>query len=252
MASPAQIVANRQNAQNSTGPKTQEGKTAVSANARKHGLAAAFTVLAHEDQAEFDRARAALREQHQPGDLHQEFLVNQMIKAQWQLARAERLETIALELLIQPQPDSNDADIRIVNAILAAGRDAFALFARYAVQAERSYYKAYREFAAAKRIQNEADLVAHLDRSLMHSVMTAPLPGSPSYGSPYGHNEKSPLPNKPNPAAATAPKPATAMTPGATIPPLHLPREPGVMPLIPRPTTGARSPAVPDSLEAEP
>ena len=40
----------------------------------------------------------------------------------------------------------------------------------------------------------------------MRSVMSAPLPGTPAYGSPYGHNEKSPLQNKPNPAAAAPPQ----------------------------------------------
>jgi hypothetical protein len=94
-------------------------------------------------------------------------LVNQMVKAQWQLARAERLETVAFDLLALPAPDSGNPDIRIVNA--TSGRDALGMFKRYAVQAERSYYKAYREFAAAKKIQNEAKLVATLDASLAAS-----------------------------------------------------------------------------------
>jgi hypothetical protein len=38
MATEKQINANRKNAQKSTGPKTAEGKAAVSQNAVKHGL----------------------------------------------------------------------------------------------------------------------------------------------------------------------------------------------------------------------
>jgi len=38
MTTQKQIKANRQNAQKSTGPKTDEGKAAVSQNAVKHGI----------------------------------------------------------------------------------------------------------------------------------------------------------------------------------------------------------------------
>jgi hypothetical protein len=40
MATQAQILANRRNAQKSTGPRTEKGKAVVSQNAVKHGLLA--------------------------------------------------------------------------------------------------------------------------------------------------------------------------------------------------------------------
>ena len=49
MASPAQMAANRANAQKSTGPRTLEGKQRASMSALKHGLAAQTVVLPHED-----------------------------------------------------------------------------------------------------------------------------------------------------------------------------------------------------------
>jgi len=45
MASQQQIEANRQNAQKSTGPKTEEGKAAVRLNSVKPGLTASTIVL---------------------------------------------------------------------------------------------------------------------------------------------------------------------------------------------------------------
>ena len=45
MASAAQTIANRLNAQKSTGPRTPEGKAVVSQNAVKHGLLAEQVVL---------------------------------------------------------------------------------------------------------------------------------------------------------------------------------------------------------------
>ena len=52
MATEAQILANRRNAQKSTGPRTREGKAAVSQNAIKHGLLARQAVISSESQAE--------------------------------------------------------------------------------------------------------------------------------------------------------------------------------------------------------
>ena len=55
MSTPAQILANQQNAQNSTGPRTPEGKATVAQNATKHGLAATYPVIrSEEEQTQFE------------------------------------------------------------------------------------------------------------------------------------------------------------------------------------------------------
>ncbi len=53
MATLKQFQANRRNAQKSTGPKTPEGKAAVSMNALRHGLRARTVVLPGENREEF-------------------------------------------------------------------------------------------------------------------------------------------------------------------------------------------------------
>jgi hypothetical protein len=53
MSSPAQILANRANAQESTGPRSAEGKAASRFNALKHGLDARSIVLPGEDPEEY-------------------------------------------------------------------------------------------------------------------------------------------------------------------------------------------------------
>ena len=60
MATQAQINANRQNAERSTGPRTDEGKAVVSQNAVKHGLFADATVVNGERQADYDLYRDAM------------------------------------------------------------------------------------------------------------------------------------------------------------------------------------------------
>ncbi len=195
MASPAQIHANQQNAQHSTGPKTPEGIAASSRNATKHGLSSAFTVLAHEDQDEFDLLLIELREEHEPANLHQVTLVDQIAKSQWLLARAQRLETAAFNHLagFQNEPDS-DPDARIIESMFKTNPNALSLLQRYAAQAERSYYKAYRELKASKQIQNEADYVAKLSEyNVTRRVMNAPMPDHPGATSQYGHFPQSKL-----------------------------------------------------------
>ena len=54
MATEAQVVANRLNAQKSTGPRTGVGKAKASQNAVRHGLLAQQAVIRGEDPGEFE------------------------------------------------------------------------------------------------------------------------------------------------------------------------------------------------------
>ena len=58
-ASEARIIANRNNAARSTGPKTEEGKEKSRANSLKHGLTGKGIVMPEGDAAEVDRRTAA-------------------------------------------------------------------------------------------------------------------------------------------------------------------------------------------------
>jgi hypothetical protein len=78
-----------------------------------------------------------------------------------------------------------------------AGRDPVTLFQRYAAQAERSYYRAWRELKLAKQIRNEANLVTALDR-VTARVLNAPTPDHPAYGTQYGFDKTKPISPKPS------------------------------------------------------
>jgi hypothetical protein len=54
MAGEAQVLANRRNARQSTGPRTAEGKAVVSQNAVRHGLLGREVVIQGEDRGEFE------------------------------------------------------------------------------------------------------------------------------------------------------------------------------------------------------
>jgi hypothetical protein len=154
VATSAQLLANRNNAALSTGPRTRDGKAASSRNAIKHDLSSAFRVLAHEDQEEFDRLVEEMRAYHRPHDIHQRLLVDQMARSQWLLARAQRLQAVAYDMLAGVENDG-DPDTAIVNAMRVTNPDIIGRLERYAGNAERSFYKAHRELTR----QNEANLI---------------------------------------------------------------------------------------------
>jgi hypothetical protein len=92
MISAKQLEANRRNAQNSTGPKTPEGKEAVRFNALRHGMRAACTILPFEDPAAFNQLCADLEADWQPRNATERLHVEQMAVHQWLLARLANFE----------------------------------------------------------------------------------------------------------------------------------------------------------------
>jgi hypothetical protein len=92
MATLKQFEANRRNSQKSTGPKTPEGKSAVSMNALRHGLRARTVVLPGEDPTEFHQLCDDLEIEWHPQSRTEQFYVEQMAVSQWKLTRMEVVE----------------------------------------------------------------------------------------------------------------------------------------------------------------
>ena len=92
MASEKQIEANRRNAQLSTGPKTPEGKAAVSRNALKHGFHAAKILFQDGNEEHLADLRDGLTAHWQPRNYTECALLEQMAIALHKLACFEDLE----------------------------------------------------------------------------------------------------------------------------------------------------------------
>jgi hypothetical protein len=99
MATQKQIKANRKNAQKSTGPKTDEGKAAVSKNAVKHGLFAE-SVITGEKEAEYEAFYGELLAELAPRGAIELLLAERVISLWWRLRRAERMQNQAIEDMI--------------------------------------------------------------------------------------------------------------------------------------------------------
>jgi hypothetical protein len=82
-----QHEANRQYAQQSTGPKTSEGKAAVRLNALTSGLRARSILICEEDPEEYKQLWADLVADWQPQNRTERLYLEQIATSQWLLAR---------------------------------------------------------------------------------------------------------------------------------------------------------------------
>jgi len=139
-----QFMANRLNAQKSTGPKTPEGRAAVRLNGVKHGLTAETLVLKGENQADFTGLLESLEADHAPTNSTEEALVVQLAMATWRLRRLYHQEAgfynCQLQSLVGMQKNLKLDD---------AGRMGHA-----AARLERTFYRALHEL---QRLRQERE-----------------------------------------------------------------------------------------------
>ena len=149
MSSDRKIEANRQNAQASTGPNTEEGKAKSSQNARKHGLSSSSLFLPPDRLNEFKALFSDYFSELRPVGLLQTHYFEQLIHAKWNLDIAYQLHARALA----------DLDEKRITAA-----------ARYIAQFERSFAQAHK---ALKTEQTDLAL-----RALPQNEPIADLPGA--------------------------------------------------------------------------
>ena len=99
MSTETQILANRRNAQKSTGPRTSEGKAAVSQNAVKHGFLARQAVISSESQADFDLYRDQILAELDPVSPMESMLAERIVSLSWRLKRAALIQNQTIDAL---------------------------------------------------------------------------------------------------------------------------------------------------------
>jgi len=100
MATEAQVVANRLNAQKSTGPRTEEGKARAAQNAVRHGLLAQQVVIRGEDPGEFEFYRQQMLGEMAPASAMESMLAERVVGLAWRLRRAERIQAEVFDAML--------------------------------------------------------------------------------------------------------------------------------------------------------
>jgi hypothetical protein len=104
LISDKQHEANCKNAQQSSGPKTPEGKAAVRLNALTHGLRARTMILSYEKAEEYDYLWCQLVAEWRPETPTELLYLETAATSQWLLARVTRSErNIFEDLHVEPE-----------------------------------------------------------------------------------------------------------------------------------------------------
>ncbi len=96
-ASDKQLEANRQNAKNSTGPKTGHGKRRSRRNSLRHGPTAETVIDVLEDPADYASFEAAINADYRPRTKFELELVARLVFLLWRLRHAVAIESGGLE-----------------------------------------------------------------------------------------------------------------------------------------------------------
>jgi hypothetical protein len=114
----AQLNARRENAQHSTGPRTEAGRKRSSLNAFRHGLTGQIVVHTPEDQKAFRKHCDGIREALAPEGALEIELAQAIAEGRWRLNRASALEN-AIFALGQTEDPPEDSGGPELDAVLA-------------------------------------------------------------------------------------------------------------------------------------
>ena len=159
MSTQSQIAANQKNAQLSTGPTTEEGKTASSKNNLRHGFTGAFAIMPWEKQEEFNTLLDELRAEHQPATITEILLIEKMAQSYWLSQRAIKLQQISC---FHDETDSTERDKQL------------ALYLRYQTTHDRAFHKSLSDLLKLRAEKRKIEIgfesqQAKLSRARQHA-----------------------------------------------------------------------------------
>jgi hypothetical protein len=160
MASPAQILANRENARRSSGPKTDTGKQSSSRNATRHGLTSTQIVIPGEAQSAYEELLRGMHQSYAPVNAAERVLVDQIAANVWRLMRAQGVETAFFAKLTE---GAEDPGVALAEAFLEKPKEMARIY-RYVASAQSAYYKA---IAQLSKLQKER---ASIEESTLESL----------------------------------------------------------------------------------
>src|SRR5260370_20644330 len=155
MSTVAQIEANRQNAQSSTGPTSEAGKQRSSQNATVHGFTGLSLVITPAEHEAYTAHVKAYRAQHKPANHQFEQLVQQLADLDWSLHKinVQEMNTTSLMNAVHDQDDGADP-ISTAKVIAALTRTLNTL-SLYEVRRRRAAKAIREELAAVQNAYNE-------------------------------------------------------------------------------------------------
>ena len=150
MSTPHRIEINRENAQHSTGPKTQAGKQRSSLNALRHGLTGQIVVMPTEDLQAYQSHLNSFNDEYHPKGATQAHLVQALADASWRLNRVAALETNLLSLAAVGDPL---ADAMAIAASLESQSKALANLSMHSQRLSRQFERTVAQLRDLQKIR---------------------------------------------------------------------------------------------------
>jgi hypothetical protein len=126
---PAQIAANQANAQLSSGPKTEAGKTKSSLNAVSTGLTGRTVLLASDDAEAYSEHMANYVARFAPSTPEEEEIVQELAQTKWRLLRVPQLEeglyalgAVTFASIFEDQPEEIQAGLIRAHSFVTYGK----------------------------------------------------------------------------------------------------------------------------------
>jgi hypothetical protein len=164
------LESNRANAQLSTGPRSEAGKSRISRNATSHGLQSGDVVLAHENRADYLRILEHYQCHVDLSNPEEDFLATQIAQAQWRLGRAQRLTRLYLDLEITGPSAAPSPDEIIVRNMEQRGNDVPATLHRHETHFQRLWWRIIRKLQSLR--ERDAMQWEHrFERLMQHEEM---------------------------------------------------------------------------------
>jgi len=158
---------NRENAQHSTGPRTEAGKQRSSLNALRHGLTARTAVLPSEDPAAYEQHCRQFRDEYQPANATETQLVLELAETAWRLNRIPLFE--AGLLTEAADQESLPAPQVVIDQLAKLGL--------YSSRLSRQFQKALQQLRALqeeRRLQERRQLTEAAELLLRHQCKGLP------------------------------------------------------------------------------
>jgi hypothetical protein len=158
----ARTLANRANAQKSTGPKTAEGKRHASMNAMRHGLTSQRVILEEGDERAYITHGRRWLDRLKPVGFIEIKLAQKVVDTDWQLDRCFTIDQNMFGLGIMEHSVDNGMPLTPSLGIaqartFLAEADAFAKLSLYRTRIERSFEKSLKMLRAEQALRKEND-----------------------------------------------------------------------------------------------
>ena len=166
MSTRKQRLANKRNAKNSTGPRTDQGKQRSSQNALKHGVYAVESVIPGEDPADFDKLCDEFGQRYLPDGPYERSLVRQMADAEWRMRRIMRLEADFIKYPVEQarerhnerHPNQPEPDLSLLRGqVLQTRTIELQRFARYEDTLGRRQRQAHKSLMECRKQEAQRD-----------------------------------------------------------------------------------------------